>query len=149
MSGNMRVVAALCTGVLLTGTPFVASPHDIGAWVEATYRCGPLPGTQPGDAARTDREVSAIATVEVGADGHVIAVDLDKPSGSAAFDRSIVDSIRAWQFAPRIKEGRPQAVSLAFRFERMSGRSEIMATTIGMPSGRDFQLRPRSCDAAS
>jgi len=148
MSRQTRAVATLCAGALLAAAPLAASSYDIGSWVEASYRCGAFPEVPQGRDARNERALSATADVEIDASGHSSAVNLIDSSGSDRFDRSVVEAVRTWRFAPRIKEGRPQPTSLRFRFDRSPGRREAAATTVGMPGGRDLQLRSQSCDAA-
>jgi len=60
--------------------------------------------------------------VHVGADGRVTDVRLRASSGSAALDRSAIDTVRRWRFSPATVDGRAVAEwyrdwRWVFRFE--------------------------------
>ncbi len=60
------------------------------------------PPRYPDDAKKHGIEGRVLLLIDVGADGHVLAVDLERGSGSTALDRAARDAALHWHFHPAL-----------------------------------------------
>lgn len=62
----------------------------------------------PAQAYRNGDQGEVLLSVLVGADGKAKRVSVDRTSGSTLLDRAAMDTVRAWQFSPGMRNGVPQ-----------------------------------------
>jgi TonB family protein len=63
---------------------------------------------------RTGQSASIILTLEIGTDGRLKSVAMERSSGDAATDAAAVDYVRALHWIPGTKDGSPATVRLRF-----------------------------------
>ncbi|MEH6415887.1 poly-beta-1,6-N-acetyl-D-glucosamine biosynthesis protein PgaD [Pseudomonas sp. CGJS7] len=77
----------------------------------ASAKPRPLPGYSPKppypiDALRHNEGGQVTLRVQVSAEGHPTKVDVSRRSGYRALDRSAVNTVRRWRFAPAMRDGK-------------------------------------------
>ncbi|MFD0324851.1 poly-beta-1,6-N-acetyl-D-glucosamine biosynthesis protein PgaD [Lysobacter gummosus] len=80
----------------------------------ASAKPRPLPGFSPKppypvEALRHSEGGLVTLRVQVSADGRPLKVDLSRRSGNRVLDRSAINTVRRWRFAPAMRKGKPIA----------------------------------------
>ncbi|MEJ0069513.1 MAG: energy transducer TonB [Pseudomonadota bacterium] len=101
-----------------------ATPHDANAVPNVKAVVTPAP-EYPQVALQYKEEGTVYLTVKIGVDGTPTEVTLYKSSGFGSLDETAIKTMRQWRFAPVLKNGRPEAVTIyvpmEFRLKRHDG----------------------------
>ena len=81
---------------------------DAAAHVDITSK-NTNPPLYPADAARNGVSGKVMVVVDVGADGSVVAVKIEKSDPAGVFDDAVMAAVQKWKFEPAIENGKPVA----------------------------------------